>query len=177
MMSKKDEEKKDEEKKTTSSSGTAAPPATPPATPPAVPPATPANVNCAMSQWNPCSVPCGGGKQVRTILTPASGSGTACGPLEQPCNIDECPAVIVYDDCDYKGKNQEYRTADKIEIPFFKAEGNDMLSSLKVPAGYKVILYQDADYKGASKEFTADAKCLMDQQFNDQASSMKIMRV
>jgi hypothetical protein len=55
------------------------------------------DVDCVLSDWDAgnCSQPCGGGEQIniRTVLTPASGGGQACGPLTDSvvCNTQECP--------------------------------------------------------------------------------------
>ena len=53
---------------------------------------------------------------------------------------------------------------------------NDVISSLKVPSGYKVTLYNDADFKGSSKDFTSDASYVGDD-LNDKTSSIKIEKI
>ena len=53
---------------------------------------------------------------------------------------------------------------------------NDVISSLKVPSGYKVTLYNDADFKGDKKEFTSDASYVGDD-LNDKTSSIKIEKI
>nr|WP_302629443.1 cellulase family glycosylhydrolase [uncultured Eubacterium sp.] len=53
---------------------------------------------------------------------------------------------------------------------------NDVISSLKVPSGYKVTLYNDADFKGDKKKFTSDASYVGDD-LNDKTSSIKIEKI
>ena len=50
--------------------------------------------------------------------------------------------------------------------------GNDAISSVKVPAGWRVTLYQHAGFNGTSKVLTADTPALPD--FNDQTSSIVV---
>ncbi|MFC4910183.1 hypothetical protein [Actinomadura gamaensis] len=52
------------------------------------------------------------------------------------------------------------------------AVGNDVISSLKVAAGYEVTLYADYNGEGASKTYTSDTPWL--EGFNDTASSIQI---
>ena len=54
---------------------------------------TPEIIDCVMSEWSKCDKECGGGKQTRTIVTPAKG-GKACGDLTQVCNTQVCPASV-----------------------------------------------------------------------------------
>jgi Beta/Gamma crystallin len=50
--------------------------------------------------------------------------------------------------------------------------GNDMISSVKVPPGWKVTLYRHADFQGDTRELTADTRALPD--FNDETSSIVV---
>ncbi len=49
---------------------------------------------CVYSEWGPCSVPCGGGTQTRTLT---SGSPGQCTELSQTCNTQACTPTPV--DC------------------------------------------------------------------------------
>ena len=51
---------------------------------------------------------------------------------------------------------------------------NDRISSVRVPAGFKVQLFADINYGGRSVTLTADNANLVGAGFNDAASSMKI---
>ena len=82
---------------------TKAPTTAPTASPTTAPTASPtkAPVNCAVSgwsDWNACSVTCGGGFQswTRTVTTAPANGGTACGALSgtRECNTEDCPAPV-----------------------------------------------------------------------------------
>lgn len=54
------------------------------------------DVDCVVSNWEPCSKECGGGTQTRKIITPASGNGQVCpdeSALSQTCNTQACTPV------------------------------------------------------------------------------------
>jgi hypothetical protein len=51
---------------------------------------------------------------------------------------------------------------------------NDDISSVKVNSGYQIQLFQDDNFTGASVTLTADASCLVSNNFNDLASSLKV---
>lgn len=84
--------------------------------------------------------------------------------------------VTLYRDRNYKGKSitlgeGEYRMNQLGQL------GNDKLSSLRVPAGYKVTLYQHDKFRGKTMECTEDISFLGDSyHFNDLTSSIIITR-
>ncbi|MFF7209195.1 hypothetical protein ACFZAU_01500 [Streptomyces sp. NPDC008238] len=51
--------------------------------------------------------------------------------------------------------------------------GDDIISSVRVPAGWKVTLYTDPGLKGRSLVLTADL-ARFDGEFNDRVSSIKV---
>ena len=53
---------------------------------------------------------------------------------------------------------------------------NDKVSALKVTDGYKVEIFLDTDFKGRSLSFTDDDTCLVDNNFNDLLSSVRVTR-
>jgi len=79
--------------------------------------------------------------------------------------------VIVYQDADYQGASQELSEGsydiDSLEF------GNDQLSSLKVPPGFKVTLYEHANFEGRSISFTEDTPWVGDD-FNDITSGIVV---
>src|SRR5438105_3589218 len=82
---------------------------------------------------------------------------------------DPSPKVIVYADADYQGWSQELAVGnyDSLKI------GNDALSSLIVPTGYRVTLYQNSGFNGSSMILTSSANYVGDSA-NDSVSSVVV---
>ncbi|MBK8951879.1 MAG: hypothetical protein IPM85_05775 [Chitinophagaceae bacterium] len=51
--------------------------------------------------------------------------------------------------------------------------GNDKLSCIQIPHGFKVTIYEDDEFRGRSKTFTSNVACL-DSVWNDMASSIVV---
>ncbi|HZH16966.1 MAG TPA: Vps62-related protein [Archangium sp.] len=81
------------------------------------------------------------------------------------------PSVIVYTDSNFRGWSTELPVGSQAS----SAIGNDKVSSVIVPQGYRVTLYKNASFKGETKELTADAASLGD--FNDRTSSIVVDRL
>lgn len=81
------------------------------------------------------------------------------------------PNVIIYTDANYQGWGRELGPGSYNETGI----GNDSVTSVIVPAGYRVTLYQDGSYKGSSIELTSDSPEL--RSFNDRASSIVVDRL
>jgi hypothetical protein len=84
----------------------------------------------------------------------------------------------VYKDCNYGG----YVTAlgvGNYTLSQLRDMGvlNDDISSLKVSSGYQVQLYWDDNFAGTILTLTADDGCLVDNSFNDKASSLRVSAV
>jgi hypothetical protein len=83
--------------------------------------------------------------------------------------VEELPAVWLYEHNNYGGRSQ------KLVIGYnagYLAVGNDVVSSVKVPAGLKVTLYEHAPGNGRVKILTADTPSLPD--FNDITSNVLV---
>ncbi len=97
---------------------------------------------------------------------------TACQdyPLNYGTTDD---AVTFYGDANYGGW-RAILGAGSYNYSEMLAAGipNDKLSSLKVPAGFKVTLYENANFGGSQKVVTGDTSYLSD--FNDLTSSIKV---
>ncbi len=83
--------------------------------------------------------------------------------------------VQVAQDCNYGGYNVGL-TPGSYTLSQLLAKGilNDDVSSLRVQAGYSVTLYQHDNFTGNSITKTGDDSCLVDEGFNDSASSIVV---
>jgi hypothetical protein len=84
----------------------------------------------------------------------------------------------IYKDCNYGGYAVGLPTGD-YTLSQLQAKGisdND-ISSLKVQSGYEVVLYANDNFSGSSTIITSDDTCLVDNNFNDMASSLRVRAV
>lgn len=81
--------------------------------------------------------------------------------------------VQVAQNCNYGGYNVGL-TPGNYTLSQLLAKGilNDDISSLRVQAGYSITLYQHDNFTGNSITKTSDDSCLVDDGFNDSASSI-----
>lgn len=79
--------------------------------------------------------------------------------------------VTLYEDCIYAGKSYTLEAGSYRDYQM--KVGNDKLSSLQIPYGFKVTLYENNNFQGRSQTFTANTTCL-DAQWNDVASSIVV---
>lgn len=112
------------------------------------------NVYCLDNRWN---------DQVSSIVIRGPG-GTTNPPV-----TGSGGRVVVFDQCYFAGSSGQlapgrYRSENLVV-------GNDRISSLRVPNGFRVTVYQNNDFRGASRTFTGDQYCL-DGQWNNQVSSI-----
>ncbi len=56
-----------------------------------------------------------------------------------------------------------------------KGINDDDISSIKVKQGFKVIVYKDDNYTGASITVSSDNDCLVDEGFNDNITSLRVV--
>lgn len=85
--------------------------------------------------------------------------------------VGQTPRVILYSDSYYRGWSQELAPGTYSSLRI----GNDALSSLIIPPGYRVTVYQDGGFKGPSLVLTQDTPDL--QGWNDKASSIIVDRI
>jgi hypothetical protein len=79
-------------------------------------------------------------------------------------------SVTIYQHNDYQGTSKQFPPG-RFDMNALGV-GNDQLSSLKVPPGFRVTLYEHSGFQGRTKQFTADAPSVGD--FNDLTSSMVV---
>lgn len=82
------------------------------------------------------------------------------------------PAVVIYEHNNYAGRGQVLDVG-RYDIGQLTI-GNDVISSVKVPPGWKVTLYEHAHFKGTARVITADTSALSG--FNDKTSSIVVER-
>jgi len=79
--------------------------------------------------------------------------------------------ISCYENCDYNGAKYEYNIGD---YPFIGQEANDKISSIQVPLGLEVELYEHGNFGGRSIILRENERCLVDKNFNDLTSSLKV---
>jgi len=79
--------------------------------------------------------------------------------------------ITLHEDCNYRGKS--YTLGAGTYSLYQMKIGNDLLSSMQIPQGFKVTLYADDDFRGGSKTFTGNISCL-EAEWNDKASSIVV---
>jgi hypothetical protein len=86
--------------------------------------------------------------------------------------------ATVYKDCNYTGYAVSLSVGN-YTLTDLQAKGildND-ISSLKVQNGYEVVLYANDNFSGSSTVLTADDTCLVDNSFNDAATSLRVRAI
>jgi beta-glucanase (GH16 family) len=83
--------------------------------------------------------------------------------------------VTVYQNCNYGGTAVALPVGS-YTLSALQARGiaNDWISSVRVQSGYQIRLYQNDNYTGTSVLKTGDDACLVDDNFNDQATSIVV---
>ena len=79
--------------------------------------------------------------------------------------------VTLHEDCNFQGKSY-YLEAGNHRLYQMKI-GNDRLSSIQIPFGFKVTIYADDNFSGISKTFTENVTCL-EPEWNNMASSIVV---
>ncbi|OJJ15061.1 hypothetical protein BKI52_40045 [marine bacterium AO1-C] len=89
-------------------------------------------------------------------------------------NNNSLRPVKIYVHRDYKGRYQSLGVGNynmrQLRI------GNDQLSSIRVPRGYKVRVYEHANFQGRYRDFYGSS-IFVGNQWNDRVSSIKVMKV
>ena len=118
------------------------------------------------------------------LLLSLSALASGCGPLPEeslpPESLSQtqealrlAAPVTIHSDSYYGGASQTLQVGwyDIWDLTI----GNDTLSSLRVPAGYRVTLYSDAYFSGATRSYTQDTVWVYD--FNDLTSGVRVEKI
>lgn len=126
------------------------------------------------------------GQTEKVTLTPASGGNYTytdslyggSADLFYWKNAHSSPPSIVklYGDCAYGSWAADILSTGDYTQGQLEALGfyNDEVSSMKVAPGYQATLYSNNNFAGSSLVITGDNGCLIDNDFNDMVSSIKI---
>lgn len=90
------------------------------------------------------------------------------------CTSKNLLTVSLYKHCAYNGTNIELPVGNYPNITNLNFL-NDDLSSIIIPTGFQVILYQNFSFGGSSITLTSNDNCLVNNNFNDEASSLRII--
>ena len=88
--------------------------------------------------------------------------------------------VTFYSEFNYKGYYMTLKEGNHAKMPpmgkgrLFNKPSNDQISSIKIPAGWKVIVYQHDNFRGKSLTLTKSVPNLNVKRFNNTISSVKI---
>jgi hypothetical protein len=84
--------------------------------------------------------------------------------------------VTLYTDSRFRGQAESF-TIDDSDLTDNDV-GNDRVSSIRVPAGYRVTLYEHEGFRGRSETFTTDDPDLTDNRIGDnRVSSIRVERL
>jgi hypothetical protein len=108
-----------------------------------------------------------------TTLYYASTSSAGWSTRISEVRLPQESVPVAYEHNAYTGRSQVL-TAGRHDLDQLSI-GNDVISSVKVPTGWKVTLYRDHHFQGDTKVLTTDANALPD--FNDMTSSIVVEAV
>lgn len=103
-----------------------------------------------------------------------NGGGTPPPPPPPPSTTGD---VTLYADCSFSGRSVglsvgNYTAEDLAALGI----SNNTASSIRVKAGFKAEIFVDNNYQGRSLSLTGDDDCLVDNNFNDLLSSVRVTR-
>lgn len=121
----------------------------------------------------------GSGVMIWELSQDGTGANSLLSAIRSEIGTPQQPTGVatVYQHCSYGGYavNLNEGRYTLAQLQALGARGKD-LSSLKVNAGYQVTLYEGDNFTGRSVAKTGSATCLVDDNFNDAASSVVVGR-
>ena len=115
--------------------------------------------------------------KVRTKRSQASRPATSRPTTSRPKTATRTSRnnVILYEDCNYSGKSVSVSLGNwGMNSLIRKGMVNDKVSSIYIPSKYEVDLYKDAGFSGRKINLRGSTSCLVNQNFNDVLSSLKV---
>ena len=106
------------------------------------------------------------------------GACNMVGETDRVLGTTATDAVQLYIDCPFSGRSVSLGKGS-YTVNDLTALGmpNDNVSAIRVQNGFKAEVFVDTDYRGRSLSLTKDDGCLVDDNFNDLLSSVKVTRV
>ncbi len=92
--------------------------------------------------------------------------------IEKYNTVKKEEGVTIFEDRSFKGA-RVVLSPGKYNFDAFGEIGNNRISSLSVPKGYKIIAYQERNFKGYKKIWTASQKYLYN--WEDKISSVEVV--
>ena len=114
-------------------------------------------------------------REVRPVEQPHKPQPT---PERRPFPTKNKPAtggVVLFEHADFQGRRATFGPGAYDIGEIGRALGNDQLSSVRVPAGYRVVLFEHAGFQGRRVSVDRTTRFLAN--FNDEVSSIKVQRV
>jgi len=114
-----------------------------------------------------------------TILAKAIDNLGSSSNATVTVNVAPAPASIatVYKDCNFSSSGYAVPLAlGNYNLTQLRALGvlNDDISSLRIQSGYEIVLYRDDNFTGNALIIRSDVSCLVNNNFNDLASSVRV---
>lgn len=86
-------------------------------------------------------------------------------------NIWSQDHVTIYQDCQYGGRSHALKAGNYLDRDL--GIGNDVISAIRIPKGWRVTVYTDNNFKGVSRTFDEDVVCIA-ADLNDKISSIRV---
>lgn len=99
--------------------------------------------------------------------------------FEVEASTGNSPKITVYEHGGYSGSKKELGVGSYATPSSFSPVGDNKISAVQIPSGYKVILYDGANFSGNSLELNSSTNALWvaPHNFNDKASSIKVIKL
>jgi len=83
-------------------------------------------------------------------------------------------AIIAYEHCGYGGRSITLGEGRHNGGFLNRHKFSNIISALRIPSGSEAILYDGDNFNGSSKTYQSNVSCLVNNKFNDKASSIEV---